>query len=1146
MIRRFLIALACALLTRAPAHAQMRTGAQMKDFDRVFGLRSNERSTPYALTGVRTSAPGNILFPGETARLSADLQNRTERPIALTATLEIVPYGTRGIPGDIWLPEVVALGKRSSVSFPVDIPPGGSGHLDIALPIGARMGGYGVVVDLGPLGRQFVTSLARTFRPRPERIRFPRFSLDHLPDPVLERLGVQSIREGVEWWLPSDPEAASRWERLDRQLAALQGRKITVMLMVGASPIPSPLGRPRPHLTDDSTMTSSKADMAWLPQHDPAFAAWTEQVCRRYGWPRGPLTAMSLWNEPWEGLSISGWGADLLRYRELYRAMARGVLAARKGGAQVLLAGADSSANTLDKFFSDGTTTFLPILDAVTIHYQGMQSPAVNRLFRERKSPQGRVKIWDTESWVANTDDRVAAVVATNRAAGYDRSMGIYGGNIADDGAAWSLAASVGAMQHLLGERPFRRLLFPQGLPWVYVFDGLKGDPYDGTVVIVGDIGEAFGHENVLHRGVRTLGKRDIGGVRQGTLTLPASRDWSLTDFTGNPVAAGGSRIVVPLDHRGFFLRASGRPGSFARLLAALARADIRGFEPVELVPTDFTAPLTRRPDLSVRVTNVLNRPVTGTLRARVDGLSFAPRSGIVLRPGETRTIGLRRTGGVARPANTYPATVAFEAGADGVAIRTETLHANVIARRTIAVDGRLDDWQGALPQVLSARGAAQSVTEQAWLPMVSFDRRVGTGLASGYVAADDRYFYFAAKIADGTVDAGTVRMATRDDSAYFYPAVSYASDPDATLAWRLARDRAPDDGTAPEGTRSYWEDTDTNLSTAYDLDLPTDRKTQVALYAGPWENHEDDAFGIRAIVTDRATGKLLDERHVGRLWKGAYLVWNLSGAVRIRVRPVGDWYTAKVAGLFFDPARSEQTFVAVDLDTSGRWKGVYGASGVALAGVAPQLPAGVTLTMPTEVKRTAFPWPAGVRRFSYRTWPELPVGHFNPSYDNVQLAFNVLPESAKSTITQLPGVPVHFTGYHDTDYEYALNRVAARYGGGTEIWRLQVPGMPRKHFYPRQPRSPFDGPARGGKLVVRHEDGMRIVECALPWSEIPAVAAARKAGRPIKFSFLVNDAQGAGAMELGQGRSVAKRNPSFHVDWADHWANELEFGWGR
>ncbi len=133
-----------------------------------------------------------------------------------------------------------------------------------------------------------------------------------------------------------------------------------------------------------------------------------------------------------------------------------------------------------------------------------------------------------------------------------------------------------------------------------------------------------------------------------------------------------------------------------------------------------------------------------------------------------------------------------------------------------------------------------------------------------------------------------------------------------------------------------------------------------------------------------------------------------------------------------------------------------------------------------------------------------------------------------------------------DTDYEYALNPVAKEYGGGTEIWRLQYPDMPHKHFYPRQPKSPLDGPAKGGQLVSNHEGNMRIVECALPWTEIPQVKKALDAGQPIKFSFRVNDNKGVGCMELSKGRNVAKRNGSFTVDWAEHWANELEFGFEK
>ncbi len=61
-------------------------------------------------------------------------------------------------------------------------------------------------------------------------------------------------------------------------------------------------------------------------------------------------------------------------------------------------------------------------------------------------------------------------------------------------------------------------------------------------------------------------------------------------------------------------------------------------------------------------------------------------------------------------------------------------------------------------------------------------------------------------------------------------------------------------------------------------------------------------------------------------------------------------------------------------------------------------------------------------------------------------------------------------------------------HGGGTELWRSKVPGMPHKHFFPRQNPSPLDGPVKAGKLKITRDGNTRIVEAAIPWSEITAV----------------------------------------------------------
>ena len=308
-------------------------------------------------------------------------------------------------------------------------------------------------------------------------------------------------------------------------------------------------------------------------------------------------------------------------------------------------------------------------------------------------------------------------------------------------------------------------------------------------------------------------------------------------------------------------------------------------------------------------------------------------------------------------------------------------MHVNVISRRTIAVDGKLDDWSDVLPQAISSLDSeGANLTEKAWLPFEKFDETTGKGFATGYMAYDENYFYFAVKIADDTPYDGNVRFAARDDDQYFYP--------------------------------------------------------EKSIY----------------VERDRKTGAVI---------------------------------------------RTEE------------------------------------LT-----------WPEGVRRFSYRKWPDLPSGN---KTDNVQIAFNVIPLGQDGWLANPPGTMPRFMAYRCSDYEYAFNQVAPKYGGGTEVWRLFAPGVPRKHFYPRQPKSGRDGgPVEGGKLAMTRTGNMRIVEAALPWTELPDVKKRLDAGELITFSFRVND-NGGPSYELAGGRSVSKiNNYAFHDDWATHWANEVAFAFEK
>ena len=1016
------------------SEAQMVTGSRIPGYAKTFGI--DREAEDFSVQQIACSVPGNVLWPGDTASFTFLVENKSEQAIKTEGKVEAIRYGTRGRPGDIWTPQMFKIADAGVVPIQVDIPARGSTKITVTLDIPDAFGGYGLVMDLGTHGRALGAAAVRTVEADPGPVQFPTFQLgsprwhnqSNEAFAFFKRIGAKGARMEVGAYRMTGEDRKRMDEEWREHIKWLSDNNVTIMLTVGAGRLPQPLNRPRPHLDENDTMLETKSDMAWLPEYDDEFQEWITMIAGEYGWPKGPVNAMELWNEPWEGLSISGWGADMPRYREIYRHLALGIEAARKENAvEVLIGGASSSSNTLDKFFGDGSDEFLKWLDFCSIHYQPMAAiPALIPEWTNREHPNGPVRVWDTESWIANTDDRVAVVISTMRAQGQSRACGIYAGNVYEpqrvevDGEtihvvqAWSPAAALAAAQKFIGQRDFKELLFRNGLPWVMVFDGivkgrnekLAAKPDDGTVVIVGDLGAVYDRNRTLFRSVMGLMNRGIAehigkqitalppfappGLREelekqlksvrtlagAKLTINnADESFTLYDFYGNPLPSKDGKIVVPLNGLGYYLRTDGSQGSFARLLEEIRGALIEGYEPVEIIAHDMTARISQNPTLRLTITNVLNRPIQGQLKVELGDLALEQaEQTLSFEPHETKEIELKVAGGEERADNTYPLSVIFDAGVDGSAPHKEGMHVNLISKRQISVDGDLNDWMDVIPQPVWAEGITPSLTEKAWLPFEEFDQQTGTGMTTAYLAYDDNYFYFAARIADNTPYEGNLRFETRDDDQYYYPEISHEVKKDGAIV-----------------------------------------------------------------------------QHV---------------------------------------------------------------------------------------------WPEGVRRFSYRKHPDLPSGM---GTDNVQIAFNVIPLDQKPWYSHPPGTMPRFMAYWDTDYEYALNQVSEAHGGGTEIWRLKAPGVPHKHYYPRQSIAPVDGgPVKDGQLIIKREGNTRIVEAAIPWSEMPLVKQRLDNSQLIKFSFRVNDNDGP-SYELAAGRSVSKDNfMAFHNDWVTSWANELAFEFER
>lgn len=640
-----------------------------------------------------------------------------------------------------------------------------------------------------------------------------------------------------------------------------------------------------------------------------------------------------------------------------------------------------------------------------------------------------------------------------------------------------------------------------------------------------------------------------------GMLTLKAHPSFILYDSYENVIQPHQGKYKIPLNYKGYYMRTDGRQGSFAQLQRALKNAHIEGYEPLDIIAKDMTVPVSEYPAMDLILTNILNRKVSGNLKVKLGNLRLDYPGKITLKPHETKTVKVNINKGEAAADNTYPLDVRFDGGRDGLAVHWEDMHVNYIPKKTILIDGRLDDWTNVMPQpVKGSSDASISLTESAWYPFKNFQTNAD-GMATAYLVYDDDYFYFAAKVADKTLNNGTYRFETRNDDEFFYPPVaSMQTALDMHSAERIrnankADHQALQTPDAQSRIMNYIENTETTRSIGMDLDLALGRFTRTAFYFLSL-----DQYNLQVVVYDRETGKELLTQHIPHVWDGTYLVLDLSGKVRVRCTAEGWWYTVKLSAVFFDEAgpnvtcKSTALTVAKDFDTVGNWHSVYGKTGYYMVGLTPNLPAGVSCRTVEHDDLVELKWPEGVRRFSYRKDPVLPDASMDKPTDNILIAFNVLPIGHDSMESHPKGTMPRYTGYKCTDYEYALNTVAPEYGGGFEIWRMLVPGMPRKHFYPRQPKSPYGGPVKDGKLVTHREGNTLYTECALPWSEIPEIQKALDKGEKIKFSYRVND-DGAGeaCMELAHKRSVSKKNNrAFHPDWKEHWANKLEFSFGK
>ena len=142
-----------------------------------------------------------------------------------------------------------------------------------------------------------------------------------------------------------------------------------------------------------------------------------------------------------------------------------------------------------------------------------------------------------------------------------------------------------------------------------------------------------------------------------------------------------------------------------------------------------------------------------------------------------------------------------------------------------------------------------------------------------------------------------------------------------------------------------------------FDINLTDGNSHQIALYALDWDN-SGGGRSEKVQIVDGNTNAVLNTQNISSFYNGIYLIWNISGNVKINVTLAGGG-NAVVSGVFFTSTTTNTSasatagFVRTDLATHGNWQGAYGSDGYAIANSSQSIPSYATLAAQNQLNWT-------------------------------------------------------------------------------------------------------------------------------------------------------------------------------------------------
>ena len=340
-----------------------------------------------------------------------------------------------------------------------------------------------------------------------------------------------------------------------------------------------------------------------------------------------------------------------------------------------------------------------------------------------------------------------------------------------------------------------------------------------------------------------------------GTLTIEPAGDLRAFDLTGREIMPEADRLVLPFTESPVYVTTEELPVAAFRNL--LANARISGVTPVNAYAASLTEPANREQTLLVRVQNQLNRELSGRIEVETLEGVLIGTAPFTAPAGKLVDVGVPWQGMPVSDDNQYGVTVNVKTEAGEVRRQQILAHAR-FARRTITVDGNLDDWEGLPPVLLDSDRLKGGVDLTRYLLNPHLERPTGDEkgervLARLWTAYDDENVYLAMAVKQDSFSNRAGQSAKRGDVELPYRTgmpegldhIRYTGD-SLMVAFGF-RDRVPGWGRQMDDLwvwKGHFHDTDYQYVAHSSVDGPqlirlwgadTPRRTAYQTTAEPW-----------------------------------------------------------------------------------------------------------------------------------------------------------------------------------------------------------------------------------------------------------------------------------------------------------------------